>query len=200
MSFSPDGTRVVTVVSWHRTARVWNVLTGEEIAVLRGHDKVIHSAAFSPDGGRIVTAGGDFTARIWDARTGEELGVLPDNNEWLTHASFSPDGTRVVTTSLDSTARIWSVTANLTRVLQSRIRSRTRKCIPFYLRSQYFGESWPTSMRNADACKACVPVYFERLGDPPPLTRENLVKEWRAIEHAYLEAWDAYQECLERER
>ena len=34
------------------------------------------SAAFSPDGTRIVTASDDKTARIWDAATGKELTVL----------------------------------------------------------------------------------------------------------------------------
>ena len=36
----------------------------------------VNSAAYSPDGKRIVTASGDQTARIWDAATGEELRQL----------------------------------------------------------------------------------------------------------------------------
>ena len=32
------------------------------------------SAAFSPDGKRIVTASSDKTARVWDAETGKPIG------------------------------------------------------------------------------------------------------------------------------
>lgn len=41
-------------------------MTPKQIAVLRGHQDRINSAAFSPDGSRIVTASYDKTARIWD--------------------------------------------------------------------------------------------------------------------------------------
>jgi len=37
------------------------------------HQSVVWSAAFSPDGTRVVTTSGDQTARVWDAATGEPL-------------------------------------------------------------------------------------------------------------------------------
>jgi WD40 repeat protein len=40
--------------------------------VLRGHQWGVSSAAFSPDGSRIVTASLDQTARIWDTATAKE--------------------------------------------------------------------------------------------------------------------------------
>ena len=39
------------------------------------------SAAFSPDGTRIVTASDDKTARIWDAATGKEIAVLRGHDD-----------------------------------------------------------------------------------------------------------------------
>jgi len=75
--------------------------------VLSGHRERLSSAAYSPDGTRIVTASSDKTARIWDAHTGMELAVLSGHRERLSSAAYSPDGTRIVTASIDKTARIW---------------------------------------------------------------------------------------------
>jgi WD40 repeat protein len=36
----------------------------------------VNSAAFSPDGTRVVTASDDKTARVWDATTGKLVAVL----------------------------------------------------------------------------------------------------------------------------
>ncbi len=65
------------------------------------------SAAFSPDGFRVVTASADKTARVWDAATGAVLATLSGHGDWVNSAAFSPDGSRVVTASFDNTARVW---------------------------------------------------------------------------------------------
>ena len=48
---------------------------------LKGHEGGVNSAAFSPDGTRVVTASDDRTARVWDAATGAELAVLKGHEE-----------------------------------------------------------------------------------------------------------------------
>jgi WD40 repeat protein len=79
--------------------------------ILRGHGSPVESAAFSPDGSRIVTASGDDTARIWDAHA-KEIAVLHCPT-YTFSAAFSPDGSRIVTASGDSmtknVAQIWDV-------------------------------------------------------------------------------------------
>ena len=81
--------------------------SGQEIAVLHGHQGPVWSAAFSPDGMRILTASSDQTARIWDAASGQEIAVLPGHQGFMWSAAFSPDGTRIITWSSDRIVRIW---------------------------------------------------------------------------------------------
>jgi WD40 repeat protein len=54
-AFSREGKWVVTS-SDDKSARVWNAATGEPIANLAGHREQLHTAVFSPDGQRVVTA------------------------------------------------------------------------------------------------------------------------------------------------
>jgi hypothetical protein len=56
-----------------------------------GHTGAVNSAAFSPDGARIVTGSDDNTARIWDAETGAELVRLESHAGGVFSAAFSPD-------------------------------------------------------------------------------------------------------------
>jgi len=55
------------------TAKVWDVGTGAPLVELKGRMSWLTSAAFSPDGARVVTVSSDQAARMWDARTGREL-------------------------------------------------------------------------------------------------------------------------------
>jgi Tol biopolymer transport system component len=80
---------------------------------LVGHEDAVISAAFSPDGKRIVTASLDRTARVWDAATGQPIGEpLKGHTNWVISAAFSPDGSRIVTASEDKTARVWDATTD----------------------------------------------------------------------------------------
>jgi WD40 repeat protein/serine/threonine protein kinase/tetratricopeptide (TPR) repeat protein len=74
------------------------------------HDAPVHYAAFSPDGSRVVTAGGETAAgeaRVWDAVTGEPVTPPLAHDFEVTQASFSPDGLRVVTATKRGVAQVW---------------------------------------------------------------------------------------------
>jgi WD40 repeat protein len=88
---------------------MWDAANGKESAVLKGHSDHVWSAAFSPDGRRIVTASFDGSTRVWNVENGEEIAVLKGHEGSVLSAAFSPDEHRIVTASGDKTARIWNV-------------------------------------------------------------------------------------------
>jgi WD40 repeat protein len=85
---------------------VWDAGDGEELLVMRGHERSVEAAAFSPDGAQIVTGAWDSTIRLWDAASGEELLVLRGHEDVVSAAGFSPDGARIVSGSGDGTIRV----------------------------------------------------------------------------------------------
>ena len=97
----------IVSVSYDNTARIWNTVTGECEAELKGHSSIVRSAVFSPDGMHIVSASDDHTAQIWNTATGECEAVLRHSNS-VRSAVFSPDGMHIVSASYDNTAWIWN--------------------------------------------------------------------------------------------
>ena len=81
---------------------------GSRVAVLRGHEGAVRTAAFSPDGTRVVSAGDDGTVRVrtWAGGDDEPI-VLRGHAGAVYSADFSPAGTQVVSGGDDGTVRVW---------------------------------------------------------------------------------------------
>lgn len=110
--FSPDSRRLLTACGGG-SARVWDVPSGQPVTpwLRHGDSGPVWWADFSPDGRRVVTAGGVFSktgeARVWDAETGKPVTVPLRFSMPCRFACFSPDGRRFATACGDGLVRLW---------------------------------------------------------------------------------------------
>ena len=70
MALSADG-RLALTSSWDRTALLWDVHTGKQLATCGGHTGSVRTAALSGDGRYVLTGPADGQAHLWDACTGD---------------------------------------------------------------------------------------------------------------------------------
>src|SRR5688572_4487637 len=87
---------------------VWDTAAGRPVRTLLGHQKTIHSLAFSPDGKQLLSGSADATAILWDPANGEQIRTFRGHGGPVRAVAFGPDGTRVLTGSEDRTAVLWN--------------------------------------------------------------------------------------------
>jgi WD40 repeat protein len=143
LAFTPDG-RTLAVGNairrmemgkpvWLGEVRLWDAESGQLQATLQGRQGRILSLAFSPDGKRLATGGGDGTVGLWDAPSRQLQVILPGRAGEVSALAFSPDGKTLASgrRSAGATERRWDLgldevqlwdvaTGQLTMTLQGR--------------------------------------------------------------------------------
>ncbi len=109
LEFSRDGRLLLSSSSAGKTARLWDVETGEELLRIRHPWEEIWDAALSPDENRIATASRGYSVRLWDAASGALLDTFEGHTGKVTAVAFAPGGGELASASEDGTARIWSL-------------------------------------------------------------------------------------------
>ena len=79
------------------------------LATLRGHDDVVFSLAFSPDGMQLASASFDHSVRLWDVKTHALLRDYHHHSDFVYAVAFSPNGKQMVSASKDRTVALFDV-------------------------------------------------------------------------------------------
>jgi len=123
LALSPDGRWIAAAVNYvdsDNAIMIWDVNSSREILRIKGHQGVVMSIEFSPDGNRLLycsTVNNKPVLRLCDVTNGMPLLVLQDDREYYVstyRSGFKADGTKIVAfgRSLNDTAvaAIWDAT------------------------------------------------------------------------------------------
>ena len=80
--------------------------------VLTGHQDVVNSVSYSPDGKLIASASSDATIKIWRSN-GELLHTLKGHQDSVLDVAFSPQGDTIASAGDDNVVKLWSIEGKL---------------------------------------------------------------------------------------
>jgi WD40 repeat protein len=122
VTFSPDGAVVAplrnnwTFYNRGKTVQLLN-LDGTIKTLLDGHQDLITSFSFSPDGQKFFTGGQDQSIRLWRI-DGTLIKTLQQHNDAIVSLDSSPNGKTFVSASADNMVKLWSVDGQELKTLQ----------------------------------------------------------------------------------
>ena len=93
--WSPDGKQLLTCGG--RLLQLWEAKSGQKVATYQGHDSLVQSVAFSPDGKSIASGGDDGTIYLWDVSKTQDLRIPIGNQDPVLSLCPSHDGQKVAT-------------------------------------------------------------------------------------------------------
>ena len=123
-AFSPDGS-LLAVACNDKSIIIYNMATGKQRMVLRGHAERVWSVAFSLDGKTLISGSGEYRkatdpgeVKVWEIDNGKERASLPGHRGLVFGVAFSPDGKTAASASWDGTVKLWDfVTAKEKAIL-----------------------------------------------------------------------------------
>ena len=109
LSILASGPRLTTI-SEDGELVIWDVGSGNKVAILPPFPGTVMTVSFSPDGSQMaVIQEESAVASLWDLTKKDEIFDLIGHAQPLYNATFSPDGRRLVTVGKDGTAIVWDI-------------------------------------------------------------------------------------------
>ncbi len=113
VGLSPE---IVAVGGVDGSVRLWDIDARSRVASFRtelhqraGHEALVTSLAFSPDGAFLASGHVDGNVHLWGLDVGEEVRVRLRHDASIGQLAFSPDGDTLASGGLDNTLKLWDV-------------------------------------------------------------------------------------------
>ena len=120
MTFSADGRRLASTHN-DSAVRLWDVETGKELDVYKGHREWVFFATFSPDGKRIASVSRDCMVKVWPVDGADPIDdlagsvSLSEEQPGRHRMAISPDGALLAALKNSETVAILDVQSGLVR-------------------------------------------------------------------------------------
>lgn len=116
IAISPDG--VTLAAGYWDAVALWNMVTGQRVALLRGFGRYVYALSFSRDGKLLATGTDTGVLQIWDVQHRTMLQSLAPAGgyQFVSEPAFSPDG-RLVAVGIYGTGTVWLIDVTNGKVL-----------------------------------------------------------------------------------
>ncbi len=148
VGWHPDG-RFLAVPCRDFSTYVWNVETGLQQSVFRGHFAEVMGAVFHPRGDLAASRSWDGTVRLWEPPSGKQVMQLQGGSFWL---AFSRDGQWLTLRSFDQ-MESWQVTLSDCRSLHEQGGGKGPWGVHFHADGRWLASASDDGVRLWDATK-----------------------------------------------
>ncbi|KAG1786035.1 uncharacterized protein HD556DRAFT_1508452 [Suillus plorans] len=132
--YSPSGELLAIATNHH--IEVYNSDTRRRVAKFTGHAKYNSSLAWTPDGTRLLTGGGDSTIREWDTTTWKQVGdPWTGHFDYINAITINPTGSLIASASDDNHVHLWRLSDRQT--IATFKLSFALKCVIFTVDGNY---------------------------------------------------------------
>ncbi|MCI0564739.1 MAG: hypothetical protein MN733_40245, partial [Nitrososphaera sp.] len=101
--------KLIVAASRDGTIKVLDLMTGQVLRTLTGHNDGVISGAITSDGQLAISASVDNTLKVWDLATGHELRTLKGHADAVDSVMITPNGQCAVSASSDKTLKVWDL-------------------------------------------------------------------------------------------